>query len=53
MGSLGETWVGRERRGEDGRDLGRVCTSHRWSVQGLLLMADPQIGAFYDSFRPF
>ena len=30
-----------------------ICGSHKWSVQGLTLMTDPQIDVFYDSFRPF
>ena len=30
-----------------------VCGSRRWSVQDLVLMADPQIDVFYDSFRAF
>ena len=53
VGRPGETWGGWDRRGEAGRDDGRVCTSRRWCVEGLALMADPQIDALYDSFRSF
>ena len=36
---------------QNGRQSVRVvCGSRRWCVEGL---ADPQIDAFYDSFRPF